>query len=147
MSRGRRAAALDRPCLLGRGAANGRFRRNLAVAARSGDGPFTIRFADLHDRAMQTSGLFDLAIYALASRLRASWMEARATKAPRVSARFSKSLARRRLRLKQEKVRSTTQRRGRTTKPFVSSLRLTISRRRSGTFATALTTCHQPRSV
>jgi hypothetical protein len=30
--------------------------RNLAVAARSGEGPFTIRFADLHDRAMQTSG-------------------------------------------------------------------------------------------
>src|SRR4029077_11152011 len=91
---------------------------HLAVAARSGDGPFTIRFADLHDSAMQTSGLFELAIYALASRLRASWMEARATKAPRVSARFSKSLARRRLRPKQEKVRSTTQRRGRTTKPL-----------------------------
>jgi hypothetical protein len=36
---------------------NGCFRRNLAVAARSGEGPFTIRFADLHDRAMQTSGL------------------------------------------------------------------------------------------
>jgi hypothetical protein len=36
---------------------NGWLRRNLAVAARSGDGPFTIRFADLHDRAMQTSGL------------------------------------------------------------------------------------------
>ena len=32
-----------------------------------------------------------MAIYALASRLRASWMEARATKAPRVAARFSKS--------------------------------------------------------
>jgi hypothetical protein len=71
----------------------------------------------------------ELAIYALASRLRASWMEARATKAPRVSARFSKSLAKRRSRPNQEKVRSTTPRRGRTTKPFVSSLRLTISRR------------------
>src|SRR5258708_27793817 len=32
-------------------------RRILAVAARSGDGPFTIRFADLHHRAMQTGGL------------------------------------------------------------------------------------------
>ena len=51
--------------------------------------------------------------YALASRLRASRMEARATKAPKVSVRFSKSLARRRLRPNQEKVRSTTRRRGR----------------------------------
>ena len=34
-------------------------------------------------------------------------MEARATKAPRVLARYSKSLARRRLRPHQEKVRST----------------------------------------
>jgi hypothetical protein len=31
-------------------------RRNLADAC-SDDGPFTIRFADLHDRAMRTSGL------------------------------------------------------------------------------------------
>ena len=59
-------------------------------------------------------------------------MEARATKAPRVSARFSKSLARRRLRPNQEKVRSTTQRRGKTTKPFLSSLRLTIPMRSRG---------------
>jgi hypothetical protein len=42
---------------LTRGAMNGRNRRNLAVAARSGDGPFTIRFPDLHHRAMQTGGL------------------------------------------------------------------------------------------
>jgi hypothetical protein len=49
--------------------------------------------------------------YALASRLIASWMEARVTKVTKVSARFSKSLARRRLRPNQEKVRSTTQRR------------------------------------
>ena len=39
----------------------------------------------------------------------------------------SKSLARRRLRPSQAKVRSTTQRRGRTLKPVTSSLRLTIS--------------------
>ena len=39
-----------------------------------------------------------------------------------VSARFSKSLARRRLRPNQQQVRSTTQRRGRTTNPFLSSL-------------------------
>ena len=41
-------------------------------------------------------------------------MEARVTKVVRVSARFSNSLARRRFRPNQEKVRSTTQRRGRT---------------------------------
>jgi hypothetical protein len=76
-----------------------------------------------------------------ASRLRASWMEARVTRVARVSARFSKSLARRRLRPNQEKVRSTTQRRGRTTKPFMLSLRLTISMCSSGTFATAASTC------
>ena len=49
------------------------------------------------------------------------------TKVAKVSARFSKSLARRRLRPNREKVRSTTQRRGKMTKPFTSSLRLTIS--------------------
>src|SRR5207245_7508618 len=64
-----------------------------------------------------------------------------AAKVARVSARFSKSLARRRFRPNQEKVRSTTQRRGRTTKPFMSSLRLTISMRSSGTFAAAASTC------
>jgi hypothetical protein len=47
----------------------------------------------------------------------------------RVSARFSKSFTSRRLRPNHEKVRSTTQRRGRTTKPFMLLLRLTISRR------------------
>ncbi len=52
-----------------------------------------------------------------------------------------KSLARRRLRPNQEKVRSTTQRRGKMTKPFMSSLRLTISMRSNGTFATAVSTC------
>jgi hypothetical protein len=49
-------------------------------------------------------------------------MEARVTKVARVSARFSKSLASRRFRPNQEKVRSTTQRRGRMTKPFVGAL-------------------------
>src|SRR5260370_3073610 len=43
-----------------------------------------------------------------ARRLIAIWMQASVTKARRVSARFSKSLARRRLRPNQEKVRSTT---------------------------------------
>ena len=68
-------------------------------------------------------------------------MEAKVTKVAKVSARFSKSLARRRLRPNQEKVRSTTQRRGKMTKPFMSSLRLTISMRSKGTFATAASTC------
>src|SRR3984893_1992495 len=108
-------------------AVNGRKRRNFAVAARSSDGPFTIRFADLHRQCNANRRFVEPAIYILASRLRASWMEARATKAPLVSARFSKSLARRRLRPNQEKVRSTTQRRGSTTKPFISSLRMTIT--------------------
>jgi len=67
-------------------------------------------------------------------------MEARVTKLARVSARFSKSLARRRFRPNQEKVRSTTRRRGRTTKPFMSSLHLTISVRSRGTFASAAST-------
>ena len=58
-----------------------------------------------------------------------------------VWARFSKSLARRWLGPNREKVRSTTQRRGRAPKLFASSLRLTISRRSSGTFAAAATTC------
>jgi hypothetical protein len=46
------------------------------------------------------------------------------------------------IRPNQENVRSTTQRRGKTTKPFMSSLRLTISRRSGGTFATPASTCH-----
>jgi len=55
------------------GSRNGRKSGTLPapLPPRSGDGPFTIRFADLHDRAMQTSGLLS-AIYALASRLRAT---------------------------------------------------------------------------
>jgi hypothetical protein len=59
--------------------------------ARSSDGPFTIRFADLHRQCNANRRFVEPAIYILASRLRASWMEARATKAPMVSARFSKS--------------------------------------------------------
>jgi hypothetical protein len=46
------------------------------------------------------------------------------------------------LRPNQEKVRSTTQQRGSTTKPFASSLPLAISVRSNGTFATAASTCH-----
>src|SRR5207253_101901 len=69
----------------------------------------SLRRRSLH-YALQTS---IIRTYALASRLRASWMEARVTKVARVSVRFSKSLSRRRLRPNQEKGRSTTQRRGR----------------------------------
>src|ERR1700722_6593680 len=72
-----------------------------------------------------------------AKRLMANWIAARVTKAARVSARFSYSFARRRLRPNQEKVRSTTHRRGSTTKPFVSSVRLMISSRSPGDRATA----------
>jgi hypothetical protein len=63
------------------------------LAVDPGEGPFTIPFADLHQCKP-----VKFTAYALASRLRASWMEARVTKVARVSARFSKSLARRRLR-------------------------------------------------
>ena len=74
-------------------------------------------------------------------------MEARVTKVSRVSARFSKSLARRRLRPNQEKVRSTTQRRGRTTKPFVASLRLTIAIRHTQRRHLCHRGCNLPRVV
>ena len=76
-----------------------------------------------------------------ANRLRAIWVQAMATNAARVQVRFSKSLARRRLRPNQEKVRSTTQRGGNTAKPLTSSVRLTISIRSTGTLATTAATC------
>jgi hypothetical protein len=60
--------------------------------------------------------LVEFSTYALASHLSASWIKA---KVPRVSTRFSKSLARGRVRPNQDKVRSTTQQRGRTTKRFI----------------------------
>ena len=66
-------------------------------------------------------------------------MKARVTKVARGSARCSKSLARRRFGPNQEKVRSTIQRRGRTTKPFVSSLRF---RRGAGSSANPLAQGH-----
>src|SRR6202044_1988779 len=78
--------------------------------------------------------------YVLAVRLIARWMAARVTKAARVSARFSSSFARRRFRPNQGKVRSPPQRRGDTTKPFLSSDRLTISMRRLGILARASVT-------
>lgn len=79
----------------------------------------------------------DSKAYFRASRLMPSWIAARVTNAWSVSARFSQSLASRRFRPNHEKVRSTTHRRGRTTKPFMSSVRFTISMRRVGTAATA----------
>jgi hypothetical protein len=94
----------------------------------------------------------ELAIYALATRLRASWMEARATKAPRVLARFSKSLG--------ETPVASEPGEGALEHPaapqgdeaFMLSLRLTISVRSGGTFATAAKPArrfrrHRPRSV
>jgi hypothetical protein len=63
-------------------------------------------FADLHRRAMHAGGL----LHGLrrGKPPEGHWMEARVTKLARVSARFSKSLARRRFRPNQEKVRSTS---------------------------------------
>jgi len=61
-----------------------------------------------------------------------SWIAARVTQARSVSAKFSQSLASRRLRPNHEKARSTTQRRGNTTKPDMSSVRFTISMRKVG---------------
>jgi hypothetical protein len=40
-----------------RGVGKVRNRRNLAVAVRSGEGPFNIRFADFRYRAVQSGGL------------------------------------------------------------------------------------------
>lgn len=66
-------------------------------------------------------------------------IEARRKKAIAFRFRFSKSLARRRQRLSQPKVRSTTQRFGSTSKPCARSDRFTISIDRFGnTAATAL---------
>jgi hypothetical protein len=64
-----KASAVSDPCpaavKVGSGAtraeprchANGRNRRKLAVALRSGEGPLTIRFADFRHCAVQASGL------------------------------------------------------------------------------------------
>jgi len=68
--------------------------------------------------------------------------EARITKVTRFSARLSKfSASRLRFRPNQEKVCSTTSGAAARQKPFISSLRLTISARNGGTFATATSTC------
>jgi hypothetical protein len=71
------AAFRSNPCGPGRELANGCKRRNLVVAAHSGEGLLTIRFADLRHRALQNRFLLRSRGHALASRLRASWMEAR----------------------------------------------------------------------
>jgi len=38
--------------------ADDRYRRNLVIAGRSGEGPFTIRFADVRYRALSDGGLW-----------------------------------------------------------------------------------------
>jgi len=53
------------------------FRRILVVAERPGEGPFAMRFADLRHGGLGGAGS------ALASRLRAGWMEARVTPSSR----------------------------------------------------------------
>jgi len=69
---------------------------------------------------------------------------AMATKAARVSARFSQCFARRRSRPKREKVRATAHRDGGTTKPRVPALRRTMSIERAGMAATAAFTRRAP---
>jgi len=56
-----------------------------------------------------------------------SWIDAMNSQAVAEAMVCSKSLARRRLRLSHARVRSTTQRRGSTSKPFAVSDRLMIS--------------------
>ena len=65
--------------------------------------------------------------HSLAMRRVKSWMEATKSQAVADAMVCSKSLARRRLRFSQASVRSTTQRRGRTSKPLAVSDRLMIS--------------------
>jgi|SRR5580700_11625701 hypothetical protein len=86
--------------------------------------PFTIRFADLRHRPLPTV-VVEFTTDALASRLRASWMERVGNEGGQGFGKVFAVLARLRFRPNQEKVRSTTQRRCRTTKPLLSS-RLTI---------------------
>jgi hypothetical protein len=66
---------------------------------------------------MQTREFVASATYALATLLKAGWMEARVTKVARVSPRFSKSSARHRFRPNQEKVRSRTAAEGLASRP------------------------------
>src|SRR5262249_47085227 len=126
-----------RTCRFDRAHRNGRLRRYAADAdarARSAYRSDGSRSPPLSGPAASSRpALLGPGPYARARRLRASWIEAMVTKVARVSARFWKSLASRRLRPNQEKVRSTTQRRGSTTKPFTSSLRLAIAKRSNGT--------------
>jgi hypothetical protein len=83
-----------------------------------------------------------LTIYALASRLSASWMQARVTKVGRVSARFSKILGETPVASEPgERALDDPAARQNDEAPDMSSLRLTISMRSSGTFATAASTC------
>ena len=71
---------------------------------------------------------YPLRIHSLAMRRAKSWIEAMNSHAVADAMVCSKSLASRRFRFSHASVRSTTQRRGRTTKPLAVSDRLTISR-------------------
>ena len=66
-----RTTAIDLGQWLPGGSADGRNRRIPVVAERPGEGPFAMRFADLRHGGLRGAGS------ALASRLRAGWMEAR----------------------------------------------------------------------
>lgn len=89
-------------------------------------------YAGLHHRELpirQRVVLLSLRSMPWASRLRTGWTEAWVTKVGRVRQGFRSSLARCRLRPKQEKVRSTNRRRRRTT-TLMSSLRFSVLRGR-----------------
>src|SRR3546814_20755193 len=73
---------------------------------------------------------YPMKFHNLAMRRANSWMEAINSHAVADAMVCSKSLASRRLRFSQASVRSTNQRRGRTTKPFATSDRLTRSEER-----------------
>src|SRR6516164_2820054 len=97
-----------------------RYLSNFQVAPRFGDRPESAqqrrsdpaqRRTAFHPICRPSTRCTRTATYALASRLRASWIEARVTKQARVAAWLSKSLASRRFRPNQEKMRSTSQRR------------------------------------
>jgi hypothetical protein len=109
------------------GPANGRNRRDSAASPGVGEGRLSMLCRPPPSRlypgeppqcraAIRVRGTFPS---------RFGWV--RVTKVAMISARFSKSLARRRFQSNQEKVRSTTQRRGRTTKPFMSLTQIMAS--------------------
>src|ERR1700722_3230631 len=110
-------------------AVSGRYRTGGATDPnRKFNGLSKLRFRFESDsKSLSGNYPFELLSFLSISRIEASLMNARALRV-----RFSKSLANRRHRLSQAKVRSTAQRLGRTSKPSAVSERLTISTADSG---------------